>query len=334
MTSSTIIMAVTSILVARLLGPEGYGLYAVVMIVPSFLITLSDLGISPALTRFSAHLHTEGEDGRAASLIEAGIVSKLAFTLISSLLLFIASDIVAAHILNRPGMGPLLRIASLYLIGQAILSSVSSTFIGLDEAGKSSLLMNLQAVVKAVASPILIITGLGLAGAVIGTGRGYVLAAASGAIMLLLHTCPKLRKNSERTEEIGLSRGLKTMITCGAPLYLSSLIGGLQAQIRGILLALFTPNISIGNYHTAMNFTVLITVLASPMATTLFPAFSKLNIRRDRDSIERMFKLSVKYTSLIIIPASTAIAVLSKNIVSLCTVPNTAPHRPTSASTC
>ena len=61
MTSSTIILALTSILVARLLGPENYGLYSVILIVPSFLIALSDLGVSHALTRFSAHFHVQGK---------------------------------------------------------------------------------------------------------------------------------------------------------------------------------------------------------------------------------------------------------------------------------
>ena len=58
-TSSTIIMAFASILVARLLGPENYGLYALAMITPSLLIAFSDLGISPALTMFSARFHSE-----------------------------------------------------------------------------------------------------------------------------------------------------------------------------------------------------------------------------------------------------------------------------------
>ena len=313
--SSTIIMALTSILVARLLGPENYGLYTIILIAPSFLITLSDLGISPALTRFSAQLHTEGKNREAASLIKAGILFKLTFTLIISLFLIIVSEKIATHVLNRPGIGPLIRIASLYLIGQAVLNSVSSAFIGLDEAGKSSLLMNVQAVVKAVASPLLIVLGLGVAGAVMGTGVGFVVAAASGATILLLHTCQKLKRDSMQSENISFLQGLKTIISYGTPLYLSALIGSLHVQIRHILLALFISNVSIGNYHTAMNFTILITLLASPIATTLFPAFSKLNIEKHRTQIEKMFKLSIKYTSLIIIPASTALALLSKNIV-------------------
>lgn len=52
-TSSTVIMAIASILVARLLGPENYGLYVIAMIPSSFLIAFSDFGISSALTSFA-----------------------------------------------------------------------------------------------------------------------------------------------------------------------------------------------------------------------------------------------------------------------------------------
>jgi len=45
--SSTLILALRSILIARLLGPENYGLYSVALIAPSFLIALGDLGNPP-----------------------------------------------------------------------------------------------------------------------------------------------------------------------------------------------------------------------------------------------------------------------------------------------
>jgi len=64
-------MALASILIARLLGPENYGLYTVALITPSFLIALSDLGISAALTRFSARFHSEGKDQKVVDLIKA-----------------------------------------------------------------------------------------------------------------------------------------------------------------------------------------------------------------------------------------------------------------------
>lgn len=315
MSSSTIIMALTSIFIARLLGPEDYGLYTVIFIIPNLFIAFTDLGISPALTKFSAQLHIEGRDKETAHFIKVGIFSKLIFTFIISLSLFLTSEKIATHILHRQGTSYLIRIAILTLFGQAVLETVVATLIGLDETDKGSVLINIQAVVKAITSPLLIFFGLSVAGALLGTGLGFVIAASSGAIMLLLHTCDELERNREKSENISFSKGLYTLIYYGIPLYFSTLIYNLQFQIKSIFLALFSSNMSIGNYKTAKNFIFLINLLIYPISKSLFPAFSKLNINNDRSSIQKMFKLSVKYTSLLVIPTSIAISILSKNIV-------------------
>jgi len=75
-TSSTLIMSLASILIARLLGPEEYGLYIVALIIPSLLIPLSDLGISFALTRFSALFLSEKKGRKILDLIKTGIFFK------------------------------------------------------------------------------------------------------------------------------------------------------------------------------------------------------------------------------------------------------------------
>jgi len=315
MTSNRIILALTSVFVARLLGPKDYGLYTVILVVPSFLIAFSDLGISPAITNFSARLHIEGNDRKVAYLIKTGILFKLIFTTTISICLLFISEGIATHIINRPGLGYLIRITIIYLLGGAILESVNSAFISLDKTEKSSILMNIRAIIKAVASILLIIFGLGVTGAIIGTGLGVLFTAASGAIILLFFTCHELENNSEQSENFNLSQGLKELLYFGAPLYLSALIVGFQVQIRGVMLAFLTSDFSIGNYRTALNLTEIIVLFASPIMRSLFPAFSKLNIKKDRNYIEKMFKLSVKYTSLAIIPVSIAIAILSKNLV-------------------
>jgi O-antigen/teichoic acid export membrane protein len=71
-TSSLIIMAVTVIVAAKFLGPENYGLYSVTLIVPTFLVSVCDLGTSPALTRFSAQFHVDGIN-KVDNLIKFGL---------------------------------------------------------------------------------------------------------------------------------------------------------------------------------------------------------------------------------------------------------------------
>ena len=312
--SSKIIMAIASILIARLLGPEDYGLYTIAMIAPSFLISLSDLGISPALTRFSARFRSEGKDHKVVGLIQVGIISKFVFSLILSLVLLLLSESIATWVLRRPGIGFLIRFTSLYLIGQVIFMTLNSVFIGIDKTENSSLLMNIQAVTKTMASPLLIILGMGALGAILGAGLGFLLAAGIGVTVLLLRTCPSLY-SSNHGENVDFFQGLRLMVSYGTPLYLSSIIFSLLTQYQRFISAIFVSNMEIGNYTIAVNFSVLITLLSYPIATSLFPAFSKLNIEEDQDKVKKMFKLSVKYTSLLVIPASLAVAVLSKELV-------------------
>lgn len=313
-TSSTIIMAIASILIARLLGPENYGLYALAMIAPSFLIALSDLGISPALTRFSAHFRSKGKDQKVLGLIKAGIIFKSVSSLIISLFLLILSESIATWVLRRPGLGLLIRFTSLYLVGQAIFTTLYSIFIGLDKTENNALLANIQAITKTVASLLLITLGMGAVGAILGAGLGFMLAAGIGIAVLLLRVRPSLY-NCNQEENIDFFQGVRLMVHYGIPLYLSTLIFSLLTLYQSFMLAQFVSNAEIGNYTIAMNFSVLVTLLAYPIATSLFPAFSKLNIKDDHDKVEKMFKLSVKYTSLLVIPASFVVAVLSKELV-------------------
>ena len=313
-TSSSFILALSSIIIARLLGPENYGLYSIALIAPSFLVALSDLGISPALTRFSAQLRARGEGCKAAHLIKTGITFKLIFSIVLSLVLLLFSETIATHVFKRPDISVLICIASLCLVGQAILETVNFVFLGVDKTEISALLMNVHALTKTVTSILLIILGMSVAGATLGDGLGLLIAAGIGVSIILLRTCSDLH-NRSKGDNVDFLQGLRLMVLYGIPLYLSTFISTLIIQYRSFILAFFVSNLEFGNYAIAMNFTLLITALSYPVATSLLPAFSKLSIKQDRESVEKMFRLSVKYTSLLIIPASVALVILSKDVV-------------------
>jgi O-antigen/teichoic acid export membrane protein len=311
-TSSTIVMALASILVARILGPENYGLYVLAMIPPSFLTTLSNFGISQALIKFCAQFRYERKNRKMISLIKTGMVFNLILSIPLALVLLLFSQGIATWFLRRPGLDLLISFTTVYLIGQMIYSIVESVFIGLDKTEKCSLIMNAQAITKAVASPLLILV-MGAVGAILGAGLGVLIGAITGTAVLLL----SLRAFDDHSggENINFNQGLKLMISYGMPIYLSTLIISFLGQYKSFLLALFVSDAEIGNYSIAANFSILLTLISYPIATALFPAFSKLSIKKNRNTLEKMFKLSVKYTSLLIIPTSLAIAVLSREAV-------------------
>ena len=312
---STVLLAVTTILIGRLLGPENYGIYTVALTVPSLLLEVSDLGISSALVRFIAKLCSEGKHGEATRLSKIGILFKTLTSIGVSLVFLLLSGEIATVILKRPEISLFVGVGALYLLGQAILGTINAIYIGLDRTEISGFLVNVQAVSKAFVSIILIILGYGVMGALLGIGFSPLFTAVVG-ILLLLRVLKRFRQTNTSNHSSFLE-GLRPMLAYGTPLYASNLLVSLLPQYYGLILAYFVSNEAIGNYATAMNFSVLVSVITTPLATALFPAFSKLSIQKNRESVERMFRLAVKYTSLIVIPTSIALALFSKELVTI-----------------
>jgi len=112
-----------------------------------------------------------------------------------------------------------------------------------------------------------------------------------------------------------LKGDLKAMLSYGSPLYLSSTLYSALAVFRGVVLAWFVSEAAIGNFTVALNFTTLVALLVGPISTALFPAFSKSD--PGGEEVRRMARYAVKYTAVLLVPASVFVIAMSKDIVSL-----------------
>ena len=65
-TTYTLLLAVTAIVVGRILGPDRYGLYTVALIVPTFLFMAVRLGFDSSFVR--ARMHGRGRQPRLLAL--------------------------------------------------------------------------------------------------------------------------------------------------------------------------------------------------------------------------------------------------------------------------
>lgn len=73
--SSATVLAVSSIVIARLLGPEGYGIYYIRFVVPVLMISLASLGLDSAAISFPAKYIAEGKNELALRFIRMVLAS-------------------------------------------------------------------------------------------------------------------------------------------------------------------------------------------------------------------------------------------------------------------
>ena len=309
---STVILAVGIIIVARLLGPSDYGLYTLALVIPLLLVSLSDAGMSFALVRLPARLRAEGNYRRAYRLVRLGFLLKLAISTVASLLCYVGSTVIATTVLNRPELVPFVQIASLIIVFQALVDATISSFIGQDLMQYSAGVQIMNAVIKGTSGPALVLVGFGVAGALSGFVLSLVAAGLTGATILFarhVHSSNQVA-NPASTE-------IRAILVYGLPLYLAATLGVLLPQYQNILLAHFASNVEIGNFGATWNFTQFMMILIYPITTAIFPMFSKMDPKSQGSDLARGFVLAVKYTSLLMIPASVAVMVFSRDLIYL-----------------
>jgi O-antigen/teichoic acid export membrane protein len=310
--SSTVILAVGAIVVARLLGPFDYGLYTLTVTVPVLLVALADVGMNYALIRLPARLRVEGDHARANRLIKLGFLLKLTISTIASVVCYAGSTMIATIVLNRPELAPFIQLASLMIVFQAIFDATNNIFIGHDLMQYSASVQIMQAILKGTIAPVLVFVGLGITGAI--WGYMFALAAAGLTGAMLLFT--KHARSSGRPTNLA-STELSTLLGYGLPLYAAAILGVFLTQYQNIVLAHFASNVEIGNFSATWTFTTFMMILVYPITTAMFPMFSKMDPRNQRGDLAKGFLLAVKYTSLLMMPASVAVMVFSRDLIYL-----------------
>lgn len=324
---STIILAVGTIILAILLPVNEVGLYGMAMIPASMITYFRDWGISSALTQKIAGLRADNRISEINDVVLSGVVFEVISGLVLALVCFgLAWPI--AYILSPSDVAALtiyIQIMSLSIFAGALAAAASGIIIGFEKMKYNSFLQILQAVVKTGLGPLLIVLGYGVLGAVT---AAMVSIVASGAIAGLIIYFAFYRRNKQHCpagSRCDIKRTLKPMLAYGFPLTFSNLVVGVLPQIFVFMMATYATQGDlasgyragwwIGNYYAASYFVVLLSFIATPISMALFPTFSKLNPEKDMRLLRTVFASSVKYTSLLMVPAAFAIMTLAAPLV-------------------
>ena len=307
--SSTLLLALGTLLVARFLGPVNYGSLNKADSVVSIANILMNLGVQQAMIKYLAQYRYEGKTEHMRVLIETGVIISVFSSLLSTVLVFLVSGYIADNIFMEPVQEIYIRYLSLSLIGQALLTLAQGITIGYEKMELSSLLSVVYSILKSVIGPVLVFIGLGTLGAIYGQISPVLLTAILGIIFIAI-----IYRN-EKTSQSPIShmKVARMILTYGFPLYVSSILGGLLPQLYTSLLGIWETNERIGNYSVALNFSALISFITMPISTTIFPLFSKLD--KEQSELGFLYRNAVKYSTLLVYPIIFTLISLADQII-------------------
>ncbi len=309
---STVVLAVSAILIARLLGSDSYGQYSLVIVVPQLMFLFTDLGLNQGITKFTSDFQSQGDFKRSAAIIKHGLVIRALVGLFLSVFTYVFADFLASVVLQRPELSFLVQISAIVILFQVMFATSVSAFVGLDKTEYNALTLNIQSLAKTIIQIALILTGFEVAGAIAGHVVSYLIAGVIGLVLVFF----LLRREKGVSNNFGFADDTRLLLHYGSPLYLSAVLVGVVPLFQTFVLAFFVSDAAIGNFKAATNFAMLMTILSVPIQTVMLPAFSKLK-NGASNRISNFFMVANKYTALIVVPVTVLIVAFSSQIVSI-----------------
>jgi stage V sporulation protein B len=301
---STILLAVTSIIVGRLLGPDTFGLYTIALIVPGYVYLVLRWGLTSTVTRYATKYSSEGNERKATSFSYTISVLHMVAGLVAVGLLIPFSNAISTDILHRPDLstGFIIPLMLLSVVGQIMFSNGTAAFVGLHEFGKAAIFQIILGFVKLVTSVLLILIGFSVLGAVAGYTFAFIVA---GGISLGL----LVRRNKSLVPD-NIKEAINTSVKYAPPIYFSQFLFTIIPPFQSTILAYTVSNTEIGWYGAALNIVTLITLFTYPVSTALLPLFSK-NVRGGNQELADLYRQSVRYSALFITPVAMLVMALS-----------------------
>ncbi len=288
-------------LVGRLLGPEQYGIYGVILSVQTIIGMFLTLGIPSAVSRFVA----QNEAHSRSILIQAlRIQSVIAVMLSAGTALFAP---LIANALNDPSLTDLIRFMAGVLLLQAFYPIFVQYFSGMHRFNRQAILTSLYAIGKVIGA-----VGLLLLFDVYGAIAGFAVGGAFAAIIGWAWT----RKTGGNKP---LHLPLKEFMGFASAYVL--ILVGLQLLMSLDLFmvkAIIQDDKQAGFYSSAVNLARISYFLLQGLSFIVLPSVSALTKPGEsHDKAAEFIKDMLRYLIALIIPAITIAAATSKQLIIL-----------------
>ena len=285
-----------SIMLARLLAPEIFGVFAIVSFIITFFAFFSDVGLGAALIQKKESL-TPKDLAVTFTLQQILVVAVV-------LLIYALSPLIAAQYALGEGGVWLIRIFSVSLFLTSLKTIPS---ILLERRLKFGLLI-LPEIVEVVAFQVLAVglayLGFGVWSFIIG------LLVRSFLGTLVLFWVSPWRPRFAWDLKIA-----KRLVSFGVPFQLNGFIATIKDAVMPVFVGAVSGAAAVGYLNWALTFSKLPILFMSDIFRVTFPTYAR--IQHDRERLAKAISKTIRFTNLFLFPAVFMLAATAKPIVTL-----------------
>ena len=284
---------IVSIVLARLLAPENFGLIAIVTIIISIANVFIQSGLGTALIQ-----KKDADDLDFSSVFYASL--SLATIIYTGI--FFTTPLIA-QFYNNDELIPIIRVLTLTLfIG--VFSSIQYAYVARNMMFKKLFFRSMGSIIPSS------IVGISLAFAGFGVWAlvAQQLFSASLSVIILWFTVPWRPRLSFSFQRLG------KLFSFGWKLLLSSILDTIYSQIQGIVIGkMFSPT-SLAFYDRGSHFPyIIVNNINNSIQAVMLPSLAAY--QDDRPQVKKMMRRAIVTSSFLIIPMMAGLAAIAEPLV-------------------
>jgi O-antigen/teichoic acid export membrane protein len=284
------------IVIARLLGPGPFGLYAIVWTMLSFVSLLAPLGFDTGVLRFGTRSEVL-KDRSVGSVVVHSLLSTFLTSLIIGAVLYSSAATIATSLFHKPDLSEVIRTASpAFVFISCLKVSAAATRI----SGR----MKFSALAEDLAPPFSILViflifyqlGYGLNAAVWAVTIAFGIGL-SFAVFFISRLYPI------SINDLSLSPMVwKSIFAFSIPTALTAIFSMSIIWINRLITGVYGSDIQVGVFQAASQISLLSALMMSGFSAIFAPMIGELLSRNEKRRLSELYKVSTKWAIYVSIP--------------------------------
>jgi stage V sporulation protein B len=295
-----------TVLIARILMPELFGIYSLALSVVTIVITFTDLGLDNTFLRYFSDALGKRNKPQARTYFKYLLKIKSFLLAFFVLVIIISARFISYNIYDKP----LLFFALIFSCLFIVMESLTNFFGGIIIATKNIKSLPILALLNQIMKILLSLLAISIVKYEFKIPALFIAFAISGGIYLFLIFLISYKKDKESLVGSTVDIDKKSVNNYLKFMAIASLSLAFFGSIDILMLGKFVAVEYLGYYRAALSLVITIASLFS-LSSIFLPVFTQISGQRFR----RGFHKTLRYILILSIPATAGIIFISKYII-------------------
>ncbi|MBI5560528.1 MAG: oligosaccharide flippase family protein, partial [Deltaproteobacteria bacterium] len=287
---------VFNILLARVLGADGTGLYFLALTAITIAAIFGRFGLDTLMVRHVAGGMSVNNPAEVKGIYRMGVSFALAASAFSALVLFFSAPALSALVFGKPELASALRWMSLSIVPLVFMTMHAEALKGLKRPGESIFIQFVGVPVVCIAGVYFLAPSFGVTGAALAHIVSVMVMAVAGRYLY--------KRATVWLNGIEPSFNVSRMIEGAIPLFSAQLMQSAMVWTPTLMLGAWGTKAEVGVFEVARRTSTVISFVLVAVNVVIAPRFAELYRVRDMEGLAAAARSSVKMMALVSAPAA------------------------------